>query len=574
MKRSIKIAVFSMCIILLSLPLYAQISPGKLSTFHKDLEGISNCTKCHELGKEVSDVKCLDCHIAINDRTVVEKGYHSSSDVLEKRCSECHSEHHGLEFELIHWKEGQQNFDHSLTGYNLEGKHQISECENCHKVSYISKDVLKSDEKTDIDRTLLGLNGSACISCHHDEHGNQLTNSCLDCHGYDGWIPTTGFDHNSTKYPLKSKHLDLDCVKCHKPVPVKIIHDSEMIQKKNSFGEYIQYSNLDFKNCSSCHEDPHKGKLGVDCKVCHQVSGFQNILGDMNDFDHSKTTYPLEGSHKDVECSKCHVSGKLTTKIRHQFCSDCHQDEHQQQFTDREDAGACESCHSVDSFLPSNYEVEQHQKSKFPLTGSHLATPCIVCHVEIEINGENCARFDFPDLSCESCHENIHGEEANRWIANNGCEYCHTTDSWHTVDKFDHGLSKFKLVDKHKEVACNKCHRRKDEQSGTIKTVLQPIEMSCLNCHEDIHLGQFVRTEIGEIETECERCHSSKGWNELKFEHNRDSRFILDGVHLTLECNKCHKEKTGSKGDLYTLYKPLGIECADCHGANIPIEDK
>jgi len=41
---------------------YGQISPGDLSNAHKDLEGMSNCTKCHALGEKVENNKCLDCH--------------------------------------------------------------------------------------------------------------------------------------------------------------------------------------------------------------------------------------------------------------------------------------------------------------------------------------------------------------------------------------------------------------------------------------------------------------------------------------------------------------------------------
>ena len=47
----------------------AQISPGKLSRYHESLEGISNCTRCHVLGEEVSNAKCLECHTPIQSQT-------------------------------------------------------------------------------------------------------------------------------------------------------------------------------------------------------------------------------------------------------------------------------------------------------------------------------------------------------------------------------------------------------------------------------------------------------------------------------------------------------------------------
>ena len=36
-------------------PVYGQISPGELAKVHLQLEGMSNCTQCHILGKKVSN---------------------------------------------------------------------------------------------------------------------------------------------------------------------------------------------------------------------------------------------------------------------------------------------------------------------------------------------------------------------------------------------------------------------------------------------------------------------------------------------------------------------------------------
>ena len=83
--------------------LTAQLSPGDLSRSHAHLEGISNCTKCHELGNKITDEKCLSCHTEISDRIRLNKGYHSSDEVKGKQCIACHSEHNGKDFQLILW---------------------------------------------------------------------------------------------------------------------------------------------------------------------------------------------------------------------------------------------------------------------------------------------------------------------------------------------------------------------------------------------------------------------------------------------------------------------------------------
>ena len=90
-------------------PLRAQISPGKLSNPHKQLEGISNCTQCHDLGDQISEAKCLNCHIKLKNRISSNKGFHASQEVKQKNCISCHSEHHGLKFEMIRFDK--KNFD-------------------------------------------------------------------------------------------------------------------------------------------------------------------------------------------------------------------------------------------------------------------------------------------------------------------------------------------------------------------------------------------------------------------------------------------------------------------------------
>ena len=116
--------------------LHAQLSPGPLSEAHSHLEGLSNCTKCHDLGNKVPDSKCLDCHNEIKSLMDLGRGYHSSSEVTEKNCINCHSEHHGKKFDMTRFDE--DAFDHDLTGYPLQGQHAIIDCRDCHMPDHIS----------------------------------------------------------------------------------------------------------------------------------------------------------------------------------------------------------------------------------------------------------------------------------------------------------------------------------------------------------------------------------------------------------------------------------------------------
>ena len=100
---------------------FAQLSPGDLHEVHADLEGLENCEKCHEAGEQVSPDRCLNCHKFLSSRIADKLGFHGLNEYTD--CVACHVEHLGRDSELIFWPDDQANFDHSSSGYTLEGRH-------------------------------------------------------------------------------------------------------------------------------------------------------------------------------------------------------------------------------------------------------------------------------------------------------------------------------------------------------------------------------------------------------------------------------------------------------------------
>ena len=106
--------------------LQAQLSPGKLTTAHADLEGMFKCTQCHVLGNKLDDNKCLGCHEEIQSLIDLDRGYHSSEEVRTRECAACHSEHHGRNFDMMRFD--QENFDHKP--HDL----RVDRCASAHRL--------------------------------------------------------------------------------------------------------------------------------------------------------------------------------------------------------------------------------------------------------------------------------------------------------------------------------------------------------------------------------------------------------------------------------------------------------
>ncbi len=530
MQHLLKYCILFCSLIFLPSLTIAQLSPGELTKAHANLEGLKNCTKCHVLGEKETTSKCLECHTEINQLINLGNGYHASAEVKGKNCAECHGEHFGRDFEIIRFDE--KTFKHDLAGYKLEGKHTKIKCADCHKTEFIKNKI--SQKKSE---TFLGL-GTECLSCHNDYHQNTLSNDCVSCHTQNAFQPASGFNHNNTKFTLTGAHKKVDCIFCHK------------IENQNGI-PFQEFSGVAFENCTSCHEDVHNNKFGSDCRKCHTEVSFQKVKS-LSSFNHEKTDYPLVGMHRFVDCKSCH-KGSYTKAVKHNRCIDCHSDFHENQLEKNGNLPDCSECHSVETFSPSFYSIEKHNQTNFPLDGSHLATPCFVCH-----KTENKWYFGNRGTRCVDCHENIHENYLDeKYMPDANCNTCHSNSVWNEI-LFEHENTNFPLLGKHEKASCRDCHFKED-LGGLIIQQFKTLDASCENCHVDIHFKQF---ELG-LENDCERCHSFNNWKPEKFNHN-NARFKIDGEHIGLDCVNCHKP-TDDLIQNYIVYKFEDITCASCH---------
>lgn len=510
----------------------AQISPGELSQAHARLEGMSNCTKCHEIGKQVVAGKCLSCHKEVAALINQGRGYHSSPEVKSKACWQCHNEHHGRNFQIVRFDK--KNFDHRKTTFEQTGKHAQIGCNDCHQSKNISDPNIKKRQGT-----FLGLS-HACNTCHEDVHKKNLGDNCLLCHSTTAFKPASKFDHANTKFKLIGKHASVDCAACHK-------------KESSSDGKIFQkFKGLNFANCSPCHQDFHNGKFGLDCKKCHNPSSFHSV--NTVKFDHNKTNFKLEGKHLLVKCESCHTKERGTKPLFGK-CTNCHQDFHEGQFPASDGKSAdCNNCHTVNGFSPSTFTLEKHAAAGFALQGGHLSIPCSQCH---KSNG----RWVFKKLghTCTACHANVHGSELTaEYLGIGQCEKCHSAQSWQKID-FDHKKTKFELKGRHSQIQCRQCHMRLDDATGRRDFKFKSVSDSCSWCHTDIHYGQF-KTEKKNY---CLDCHTNDNWQPAGFDHEK-TKFPLTGAHAKVDCHACHKE-TQKDGNRMILFKIGDFRCAACH---------
>ncbi len=528
----------------------AQISPGDLANAHASLEGMRNCTKCHALGKEVTNEKCLECHAELRTRVSAGKGYHAK--LAGKQCVECHSEHHGRNFTLVRFD--QKKFNHDETGFVLEGKHRPLECAKCHTQEHIAAADVRADRALLGSRTFLGL-PTDCVGCHADQHKGQLALRCQNCHTVDGWKPASRFAHDRAKYRLTGKHMQVECGKCHAAIPADV--------------KTVKYVGLSFDKCSSCHTDPHRGRFQKPCESCHSTSGWQT--GATRNFDHATTKFPLKGRHAGVRCEQCHLpvrgaDGKLVQNFvvrNFQKCTDCHGDAHRGEFAQRKEKGACESCHTEDGWTKNTFV---HATARYALKGKHENVECGKCHGTVTVNAQgkrvppDCRVKKFS--ACVDCHEDAHASQFIARKDGGACESCHTVDGFlpAAYSSADHDKSKFPLVGGHEAVPCEKCHASDVVRAKSTRQFVWKTGPRCDACHRDPHGGQFASRRYAG----CESCHDPKAWTALAFNHD-ETKFPLTGKHVKVACVDCHKPLKEGGSEKIRRYAGTPMRCVDCH---------
>jgi len=525
-------------------PSAAQISPGELSSAHQSLEGITHCTSCHAIGRSIDENSCLGCHTELSTRLKAGKGLHATFS--GKACITCHKEHHGRDFDLVRLE--RQTFDHSRTGYRLDGKHAQTQCQKCHTSSLIRAEDILANRPLLEGGTFLGLS-TDCSSCHTDPHKGSLGPACASCHSETAWKPAPGFKHGRTRFPLTGRHVEVRCESCHRRSPEP--------------GGRTAYAGLQFEDCNSCHRDVHAGRFPQRCASCHTTAGWFSAG---QTFNHASTRFPLRGAHLRVRCQGCHGgtetprargAGTHVRLVQFEHCSDCHQDPHRGQFTKRADGGACEGCHTEASWEVRSIAGFDHATTRFPLRGRHATVKCAQCH---GTGPASAAAIDPRRFErCADCHRDAHAGQFAARSDGGACESCHDEKGFLPPNYFvnSHAHSRFPLQGAHLAVACTRCHKLGTVRGERVRVFRKAEPASCATCHKDVHRGVFAQW----MTDGCATCHGTDGWTRVRFAHQR-TRFRLVGKHSHISCAACHQSAETTEWHFARTPK----ECSSCHG--------
>ena len=291
-----------------------------------------------------------------------------SAQFKDKECDQCHKAFDYWKIPLI---------DHSLSRFELSGRHQSVPCSGCHKNGHYKP----------IDST--------CSNCHYNFHEGQFDRACEACHTPERWSPVTDFDHQKeTNYKLEGRHVDTECGKCH----------------VNN-----QYTGTP-TDCESCHVDVHKGQKGTDCVRCHTADSWSVNVGQAHDFG----PFKIEGVHDEIACERCHGNDREQTLVgRGPECVNCHRDPHFGSL-----GPTCNDCHTQ-----SACQVPSAQSDGVPpIRCASLVNVASVIQIE------SMGAYLINATSATQTPRATAAHQRDHTIClpggRDGCDNCHTTQSW------------------------------------------------------------------------------------------------------------------------------------------------
>lgn len=429
-----------------------------------------------------------------------------------------------------------------------------------------------------------GLHGSLadgvaaqCSTCHGEHHGGefQLVNRLAFAQA--GVPDPLQFDHRIVGLTLSGRHTELECKECHEHADAELLPEGAK-----------RYLGLQ-RDCASCHEDPHGGRMQFACVTCHGQETFEERVVVSHD-----RWLSLDGAHGQLGCRECHEgeSAHALERLRpgsHEHaraCADCHESPHDGGFLAGNAAAdettvraGCVSCHLTahESFADPALMLlpDQHVHGGFSLQAPHDTVACSQCHDPEKSYAERHPGRSVND--CRACHEDPHGGQFDVGpFAEQGCIGCHERTHFgpHGFDAAHHAQTRLPLDGKHAEQECSACHA---EANGDEPRRFAGTPHRCEQCHDDAHVGVFAHKQAelaAQPRGACAECHTTESFRDLdhsRFDHGDWTGFGLSGAHAQIGCLDCHArtdepDRFGRTFGRIPEHDDEQAQCARCHG--------
>lgn len=197
----------------------------------------SACVDCHKNPSNYADFTCFQCHL--NPETDEDHLGISGYTYESNACLVCHPQGNS-----------DGAFDHSSTGFPIQGQHVGVDCIECHADGYAGT-------------------RSECRSCHLDDYKAttnpvhfdvQFPLACDQCHTENGWEPAD-FNHDAFFFPIYSGNHQgtwSDCTTCHtSPSDYSVFSCTVCHGKSDTDGEHGGVGGYQYESnaCLACHPD-------------------------------------------------------------------------------------------------------------------------------------------------------------------------------------------------------------------------------------------------------------------------------------------------------------------------------
>jgi hypothetical protein len=374
-------------------------------------------------------------------------------------------------------------------------------------------------------------------------------NDCSACHG--GFL----------------SDMSDSCLECHADIQA---HIEEQRGLHGLLVEGVQ-------QCGLCHGEHH----GAGSPLVNRQSFALAGVSRLEEFDHGRIGFPMDGAHLALDCAECHTSAHKAVLREDEWrwvgldqdCASCHEDVHEGRFV-----LACASCHGQETWDGLNsLGHEEH----LPLLGGHGGLSCLECHAGesghgLELLGGRGRKP--PARACQDCHPSPHAPGFVGGLAASlalepeaACVTCHAAEHESFRDERlaltpeQHAFSGFPLEPPHAAPACADCH---PVQDGSGLALDFPARYpgrgaaQCSRCHEDVHGGQFDQGPFAG--QECTACHAREAFLPHAFtvETHALAALPLEGAHVESACYACHEDPTEVAP---RLFRGTPTDCDACH---------